>query len=162
MELFDYNDGYLYWKIVKSNKVKVGDIAGYINSKGYRTIGINNKLYYAHRLIFLYHHGYLPEFLDHIECNKLNNNISNLRAATHSQNGMNQKKHKSRNGKSTYSKYKGVTYDIHHKRWQSQIMMGEKLKFLGRFVFEIEAAKSYHAAAIKYYGEFARLNFNTA
>lgn len=96
--LFDYKDGNLYWKVRKAYRIKIGDLAGYVNITGYQEVIIDGKSYKAHRLIFLYHHGYLPKFLDHIDCNKLNNDINNLREATKSQNKMNQRKIKDING----------------------------------------------------------------
>lgn len=157
-ELFDYIDSDLYWKMSKSQCIKMGDLAGNVESGGYRVIGINGKIYKSHRLIFLYHHGYIPEFLDHIDGNKLNNDISNLRAATLIQNGMNQKKHKSMNGKATSSDYKGVTWDKQREKWRARISIEGKLKHLGRFTNEIEAAKAYNTAAIKHFGDYACLN----
>jgi hypothetical protein len=64
-ELFDYHeDGYLIWKISVSN-VRKGDIAGCPNKAGYLRVRFDGKLYYIHRLIFLYHKGYLPRMIDH-------------------------------------------------------------------------------------------------
>lgn len=77
--LFDYRDGELYWKVSRGNGMKIGDLAGTVRTDGYRSIQINGKLYLAHRLIFLYHYGYIPKEIDHIDSNPSNNNISNLR-----------------------------------------------------------------------------------
>lgn len=159
-ELFDYRDGELYWKVAKARRVKIGDHAGYVSSGGYRQISINDKYYYAHRLVFLYHHGYLPEFLDHVDGDPTNNSIDNLREATIRQNGMNRKKSKSYNGKPTSSRFKGVCWDKQRKKWLVQIMINGKMKHLGRFTSEIEAARSYDKAAIRLFGEFKKLNYN--
>lgn len=56
------------------------------NNKGYRQICYKNKLYLEHRLIFMYHHGYLPKEIDHIDRCKDNNRIENLREVTHKEN----------------------------------------------------------------------------
>ena len=89
-----------------NNKVKSGDIAGSLNKTNkYYQIRLNYKNYLVHRLIFLYHHNYLPKVIDHIDRNKLNNKIENLREVTHSQNLMNCKSYKN-----SSSKYKGVTW----------------------------------------------------
>jgi hypothetical protein len=85
-DLFEYKDGNLYWKIRPANRVQIGDKVGSINSAGYLITRINNKQYQNHRIIFLYYHGYLPQFIDHKDCNPLNNRLENLREATASQN----------------------------------------------------------------------------
>lgn len=156
-ELFDYRDGELYWKVARGC-VKIGDRAGTDLKGGYRGIRINGKLYKAHRLIFLYHHGYLPKFLDHIDRNPSNNNISNLRDATMSQNGMNRKKVKSHNGKPTTSKFKGVYWNKRREKWQVRIQINGKRKHFGYYDSKIEAAKTSDKALIKRDGEFAVTN----
>lgn len=157
-ELFEYRDGELYRKISTANRVKKGDLAGTLRVDGYRYTRVRNKLYLAHRLIFLYHNGFLPEFLDHIDVNPLNNNINNLREATHSQNHMNKRKDKSYNGNPTSSRFKGVTWDKGREKWMAQITINGINKNIGRFTSESDAAKAYDAAAIEMFGEFAKLN----
>ena len=156
--LFDYKDGNLYWSVIINGQFQKGDLAGYLRKDGYRNIQIDGKSYLAHRLIFLYHHGYLPEFLDHIDGNPRNNNISNLREATSQENSRNQKKHKSRNGKSTSSDFKGVSWRELAKKWQAYIMINGKYKHLGMFKSDIDAALASDRAAIKRDGKFARTN----
>ena len=151
--LFNYGDGFLYWKINKSQRIHIDDKAGTLNNTGYYSIGINGKIYRNHRLIFLYHYGYLPKQLDHIDRNKLNNKIENLREATQSQNMMNRKSFKN-----TSSQYKGVTWDRKNQKWLSQIKINKKLIHLGRFKFETDAAKAYNIKSIELFGEYAKLN----
>ena len=156
-ELFDLRNGDLHWKVSGKGR-KIGEPAGHIRKDGYRSIHINGKHYFTHRLIFLYHHGYLPEYLDHIDGNSLNNDISNLREATILQNGMNQKKHKSYNGRQTTSKYKGVSWFKRIEKWEVQIQVNGKRKRLGYFTSEINAALAYDEVAIKECGEFVKTN----
>lgn len=67
-KIFDYQDGKLYWKIRPHHShIKIGNHAGYEHQSGYRRIKINNILYLEHRLIYLYHYGYIPKMLDHID-----------------------------------------------------------------------------------------------
>lgn len=157
-ELFTYIDGNLYWKVANSNCVKIGDRAGWGKPDGYRSVGIGVKQYRVHRLVFLYHHGYLPKYLDHIDGDPSNNDISNLREATNQENGMNQKKTKSYGGKSTSSKYKGVYWHKRDKKWMVNIQIDGKREHFGPFTSEISAAKAYNKAAVETSSKFTRLN----
>lgn len=89
---------------------------------------------------------------DHINRNKLDCRRCNLRTCTAKENYRN-RKFKSKLG------YTGVIEHRNHKRYQARIILNGKFKHLGMFSTPIEAAKAYDFAAIKYYGEFASLNF---
>ena len=152
-ELFEYQNGALFWAVSCGN-ASPGTRAGSLRSNGYRQICINKSSYYEHRLIFLYHHGYLPAEIDHIDNSPANNRVENLREATHGQNQRNMKKHKG-----SSSQYKGVSWSKRDNRWVAYIMIDGKNKNLGSFVDEIAAALAYnHAAEIASFGEFAKLN----
>lgn len=127
-ELFEYKEeGYLIWK-VDNIRIKIGDIAGAINkSKGYYRVGIDGKKYLLHRIIFLWHHGYLPKYLDHIDKNKTNNRIENLRETTSQNNNRNSSQRKSSSG------IKGISWDRRRFKWCSQIEINKKPYNLGRF-----------------------------
>lgn len=158
LSLFTCRGGNLFWKIHKGSRAHIGDLAGSINSRKYRIITIDYTIYYAHRLIYLYYHGFIPEFLDHVDGNTLNNDISNLRDATLPQNQWNQKKTKSYGGKQTSSIYKGVYRNKQREKWHVKIQIKGTRKHIGYYDSEIEAAKAYNTAAIKYFGEYAWLN----
>jgi hypothetical protein len=93
--------------------------------------------------------------VDHRNRNPLDNRRANLRLATHSQNMQNREKI----GKKTTSRFKGVSFDKKKNLWRADICYRGKIIFLGYFENEIDAARAYDAAAKKYHGEFARLNF---
>ena len=102
-DLFEYKDGNLYWikKTHPSVRIDIGDKAGTILNKkqgrGYIVIKVNKNSYLAHRLIYLYHHGYMPEFIDHIDGDQGNNKVENLRPCSAVQNQYNRKINKNNN-----------------------------------------------------------------
>lgn len=93
------------------------------------------------------------EEVDHIDLDKLNNQKSNLRIATHAQNNMN----KNLQSNST-SGFKGVHYRLDRKKYECYIWVDKKKIHAPYFKTAIEAAKKYNEMALKYHGEFARLN----
>jgi|SRR3989304_10592370 len=109
------------------------------------------KKIYLHRVIINIEKG---QIIDHIDGNGLNNQKSNLRICTQSENSMNKKKKTGNIGK-----FKGVHWNEERKKWKVEIKKKEKRIFLGRFDNQYEAAIAYDQAAIKYFGNFARLNF---
>lgn len=123
------------------------------------------KAYYAvraaqmgDRRVYLYMHRVVMEALpgmeiDHINSNTLDNQRSNLRACTRSQNHMNARK---LTGCS--SRYKGVYWNKQARRWHSRIKVNGKHQHLGHFDNEWQAACTYNQAASRLFGEFASLN----
>ncbi|MFA5382234.1 MAG: AP2 domain-containing protein [Candidatus Micrarchaeia archaeon] len=95
------------------------------------------------------------KLVDHRDDNGLNNQRSNIRTCSVSQNAMN----KLSNAGSS-SKYKGVCWDKWSKKWRASIMIAGKGVFLGNFKTELEAAKTYDDAAREHFGEFAKTNFS--
>lgn len=159
-ELFDYKDGCLYWKKLPiKNQVKIGDKAGYLKDFGYYRIFISNKEYVLSRIIFLWHHGYIPTHVDHIDRNRSNNRIENLREATPSQNSCNRT-----SAKNSTSKYLGVgLYNKNTKSrpplWLACIKNNKQPQIkIGVFESEEQAALEYNRYAVFYHGEFASLN----
>ena len=91
--------------------------------------------------------------VDHIDSDRKNNCIANLRFATHSENSRNMKRHADNS-----SAYKGVSLYKHCNRWVARIKFAGKQIYLGSFTSEKEAAEAYNAAAAEHYGNFAKLN----
>jgi len=141
-ELFTYADG----KLVR----KSGVIAGSVNKRGYRIICVDHKLQKAHRLVFLYHHGYLPPQVDHINGDKDDNRIENLRAADNSKNMMNRKAMRNNT-----SGHKNVYWDKEFGKWAVKIRLNKKLHNLGRFNDMNEAVAAAHTGREKLHGEYA-------
>ena len=150
-ELLEYRDGGLYWKVSNRASVSVGRRVGCIHHSGYRHFRIFGKLYREHRVIFFLHHGYFPEFVDHIDGDRQNNRIENLREATKSQNNMNAKLRKDNT-----SGIKGVSWHKQHKKWYVCLNLNRKQKFIGLFD-DLELAELVSIEAKdKYHKEFAR------
>lgn len=108
-----------------------------------------SKDVYMHKLIT----GF--DQTDHINNDGLDNQRTNLREATASQNQANTFKQRG----SYSSQFKGVSWDKRKKKWRACIKVYGKYKHIGHFIDEVEAAKAYDRAAIEGYGEFARPNF---
>jgi hypothetical protein len=152
-ELFDYQQdtGLLIYRI-KSGKKMPGDVAGTLNGAGYIQVGIDYKLYLAHRIIWLWMTGEWPDpECDHEDTNRANNRWGNLREATSSQNKCN--KSPQSNNKSGY---RGVSWNAKLKRWCAFIQIARKTKYLGSFTDKEKAFLAYCAAAEENHKQFAR------
>lgn len=149
-EIFTYQNGKLFWNDDRSSRVKSGDEAGSFDYKGYKQVKIGNYTYKVHRLIFLYHHNHLPITIDHIDGDKSNNNIENLRGATYSQNQCNRSLQKNNT-----SGIKGVSWSKNKNKWEAYCFINKKKKNLGRYNTKEEA----ECVVIEYrnntHGEFA-------
>lgn len=151
-ELFEYRDGKLIRRISVSRLGKAGQEAGgFCATTGYNHISVDGKAYNLHRIIFLYNHGYLPEFIDHIDGNRLNNKIENLRPATKHENCRNRTLHKNNR-----SGYKNVAWVKSNNAWSVSLQVNGKKKHIG-FFQDIELADLVATEARDlYYGAFAR------
>jgi hypothetical protein len=156
--LFYYKDGNLYNKISRGS-AKKDMVAGYIAEDGYRRVRVDGVYLYIHRIAWiLYTNKEIPEdlFIDHIDGNRLNNDINNLRLASSLENQYN--KFRQKNGTSIY---KGVWFDAKKNFWKASIRLKDKRLYIGQFDTELEAAIAYDKIAIELQGRFAKLNVLT-
>jgi len=93
--------------------------------------------------------------VDHLNGDGLDNQRENLRACSTAQNNMNRAKRRRRSS----STYKGVCWHTRYGRFQAEIKLNGKSKFLGMFETEVDAALAYDAAAREHFGQFACTNF---
>jgi len=152
-EMFDYRDGELIRK-------KTGKSASVKKSPHHRYIRmtIEGKVAHVHRMVFLWHYGFLPDVTDHIDGNRDNNRIENLRSCTQSQNCLNSKHRETSTSpfKNVYlQKYKNHQ-DNWRKMWTVSITTNRKRKFIGSFE-DVELADLVATEARDlYHGAFAR------
>ena len=150
-EMFSYADGKLYWRKKISQKTVVGNEAGtFRKTDGYRQIMIYRRVYRTHRLVHLYHHGWTPEIIDHINQNPTDNRIENLRSATRAENAYNCKLRPDNT-----SGVKGVTWCKNKRKWVARLYANRRCVNLGRFANMQDAIAIVMAARTQYHGAFA-------
>ena len=106
-EMLDYRDGHLYWKAKNNKRHDPSKPAGTLDHRGYITVTYEGKKYGAHRLVWAMHGKEMPVQLDHINRNKSDNRIENLRAVTHQGNRQNQRRPQANSS----TGFQGVYYD---------------------------------------------------
>jgi hypothetical protein len=132
---YDPATGDFRWLETSNGEVKIGPIAGRTNKRGYRQLGIGGRLFYAHRLAWLYVTGKWPAaMVDHKDGNPSNNAWSNLRAATAAQNNANRIATPGKSG------ITGVFWHAARRKWTARVSHHGRFLYLG--IFEtIEEAK---------------------
>ena len=132
--LFEYKDGGLYWKIRKAPHVKIGAKVGSPAINGYESVMVDGRNWRIHRLVFLMQYGYLPKNIDHINGNRTDNRIENLRAADDSQNAHNQVLRSN-----NVSGIKGVSWNNDRQKWAVRVNYNKKT--YQRYVQDLELAE---------------------
>lgn len=142
-ELFQYDPitAKLYWATDRG-PAKKGAEAGSLHSEGYRVVCVNRKRYYAHRIIWLISTGAFPAEgldIDHINGDRLDNRLCNLRTVTRSENNQNMKR--GRTGKT--SSQIGVCWMKRDQKWSASIKANGRRLSLGYYVDEQDAIAAY-------------------
>lgn len=143
---YDPSTGAFTRRISTAPNARAGDLAGYPDGAGYTQIRLDNKQYRSHRLAWLYMYGEWPEEqIDHINRNRLDNRICNLRDVTNKQNMQNAGKYSN-----NASGHTGVYWNKRDSKWQAKIKHNRKNISLGYFD-KLEDAVAARKAAEKLY-----------
>jgi len=139
---YDPETGIIRYAKSKSG-VRGADEAGTLTKRGYRRIELNRQLFLAHRVAWALFYQVDPgdKQIDHVNGDKADNSIANLRLATNQQNQVNR-------AARGYFRQKNGSYTV-------QIRIDGKLHSLGTYSTEEEASKVYRLACIERGGEFA-------
>ena len=150
---FNSETGVFCWKISRGTKA-AGAPAGHVDKRGYIRIGIDGQLYAGHRIAWLMHYGEAPPDhldVDHLNLDKSDNRIANLRLATRAQNKAN-----STARSDSKAGIKGVR--CRGGRWEARIYAHGRFESIGWFDTAEAASLAYAARAREVFGEFARCN----
>ena len=138
---FNFETGVVRWADGRRKGFQVGNV----DSHGYKQVKINGKMVLVHRIIYYVYYGTFPEQIDHIDRDRLNNSIANLRSATNMTN-----QHNVKIRKDNSSGFVGV--HARHGRYQARIQCNSKRIHLGTFDTIEEAYKAYQKAKEQYHG----------
>ena len=153
-EYFSSDRSFSVWNARYAGKRAKGGAVG----AGHVRISVAGRNIYAHRIVFALHMGRWPVgFIDHINGDKLDNRISNLREASKPENMRNCPP-----PRSNTSGYCGVSWVSHRRKWRAYIQDRHgRRQHLGCFDDAESAARAYDESAAREHGAFARLNFPT-
>lgn len=138
----------------RGSKCRAASIVGSFEKRGYLHVMIKGKFVLLHRLVYFLVYKRCPKYIDHKDCNKINNRIANLRPTT--------KRHNAGNTpmlSNNTSGFRGVSRNSNSGKWHAQIKIHGKQTYLGRFDTPEEAAQRYDRSAKKHFGKFVRTNY---
>lgn len=143
--IYNPDNGKFYWGITPSSKKTKGEEAGHIDCGGYIVIQYKYKYYKAHRLAWYFIYGEWPrKQIDHINGNRKDNRIINLRLVTPRENSQNRQRHRD-------GKLPGIIYRERLNKWEARIGKGSKYqKSLGVYNTREKAYQAYLDAQKEY------------
>ena len=154
-ELMNYDpETGLFTRKTAAHGKSIGGKVGCVKPSGYVQMRVNNKYYYAHRLAWLYVYGSMPSEIDHVNGDKSDNRIDNLRLCTSSQNRMNLVQRNNKWG------YPGVGLDNVTGKWLARVKFENARIHLGSYDTKEIAASVSEAYREKYFGEFLKRDGN--
>jgi hypothetical protein len=148
--IFDYNPntGDISWRFAHTNRVKSGHVVRCKIGNGYYAVQVDGHRMRAHNVAWAIHHGKFPDgVIDHINRDKTDNRISNLRDVTRCQNAYNVGRQKNNT-----TGYKGVSRN--GSGFKAEIKAEKKSHYLGTFPSLEQAAQAYANAAKRLHGEY--------
>jgi hypothetical protein len=154
LEMFDYNPetGALLEKKTRRGAIpRDGRKAGWTNAVGYKCVSILRRSYLVHRLAWFYvHKHWPPQMIDHVNGDRGDNRLCNLRLASQSQNMANTLARKD-----SSTGIKGI-FPTRAGKWAAQIAKDNKVHCLGTYETKEDAGDAYKKAAVNLHGEFAK------
>lgn len=155
---YDTETGALFWKhrqesefpsirvAASWNTKNAGKEAGWVGRDGYRRITLGNRSHLAHRIIWLMVYGDWPEDqVDHIDQDRLNNCLSNLRSVSNAENAKNRSL-----PTNNVSGVIGVSLSVESGKWRAEIKVHGRKHYLGTFNSKQDAVAARLAAAVKF------------
>lgn len=143
---YDQITGKFYWKVTIGGRGgKAGEeLTGRINKNGYLDVGVNCKRYLLHRVAWFLAHEEWPNHIDHVDHNRLNNKLENLRSVSNAENMLN--KSMSPRNKSGIT---GVDWYARDNKWRAQIAKNRRRVWLGCFDSLLDAVAARKSAEMR-------------
>ena len=148
-ECLRYEGGHLYWRVNRRGGVKAGDVAGNTRLNGYIETRVGGNVFLVHRIVFFLHYGYWPEYIDHINRDRADNRVENLRECTVGQNQYN-------SAKRPNTKFgRNIDWNSNQNKYVVRIQVKGRRLLCGYFD-DLELAELVASEAReKYHGEYA-------
>ena len=145
---YENDTGNLVWNKTKGRAHK-GEKVGWLSKHGYIEAQVQGKRFKAHHLVWYIHHGYFPKQLDHVDGDRVNNKIENLRECTTVENARNRKKKDNR----------ALPRNVYHAhidgKYRVCLTIGGKQLSFGTFSDLAAADRVAKQARESFYGAFA-------